>query len=134
MARSTLIDEITLESATGNLAVSVLNLAAVPNTTVTVPETGRKVLLTGRGPLRHSVNAANVALVIGPVGTTLGTQDETAYALLGTAGTFATCIAEHEVDPFSPGDYQLFVASTTTGNIVVDASANRRCRLRATYL
>lgn len=134
MARSTLIDEITLEAATGNLAVSILNLAAVPNTTVTVPETGRKVLLTGRGPLRHSVNAADVALIIGRVGIELGVQNDTAYAVLGTAGTFATCIAEHEVEPFSPGDYQLYVGSTTTGNIVVDAAANRRCRLRATYL
>lgn len=134
MARSSLIDEVVLEAATGNLAVSIFNLAAVPNTTVTIPETGRKVLLTGRAPLRHSANAASVALIIGPVGTTLGTQDDTAYAVLGAAGTFATCIAEHEVDPFSPGDYQLFVGSNDTGDIVVDASARRRCRLRATYL
>jgi hypothetical protein len=134
MARSTLIDEVVLESATGNLSVNGLVMTAVPNTVVSVPTTGRKVLLSGRGPLRHSVNAAMVALGIAPVGSTLGQQDETAYAVLGTAGTFATCAAEHEVDPFSPGDYQLFVLSTTSGNIVIDASANRRCRLRATYL
>lgn len=133
MARSNLIDEATITSPTGNLAVNGLTIAAVPLTVVTIPTTGRSVLLRGGGPLRHSVASVNVALIIALVGSAIGEQADTAYGMLGTAGTLTTPNPEVLLPPFSPGDYQLFVGSATAGNIVVDASDLQPGWLRALY-
>jgi hypothetical protein len=132
-APANLIDSAQITAPTGNLAVNVLVITAVPNTTVTVPDVAQPVILRGGGPIRHSVANANSALMIAPPGAVLGGQLDTAFAPLGAIATLATPKPELLLDPHTPGDYQLYVFSFTTGNIVVDAGATQKAYLRAFY-
>lgn len=133
-APANLIDSAEITAPTGNLAVNAFVMTSVPNTTVTVPNVARPVILRGGGPIRHSVANANVALLIAAVGATLGAQLDAAFAQLGPIATLSSPKPEVLLDPHSPGDYQLFVFSTTTGNIVVDAvTAAQAGYLRAFY-
>lgn len=133
MARTSLVDEAVITSPTGTLAVNALQIAAVPLTVITIPRTGRNILIRGGGPLRHSVADANPALIIAPPGSTVGQQDDTAYGVTHAIGTFTTPNPEVIVPPFSPGQYQLFVGGPG-GNVVVDAGEARPGWIRAIYL
>lgn len=117
---------------TGNLAVTVFTMTAVPSLIVTVPVVDRPVYLHGHVHVRHSVAAATSAVLFAPVGSSSITDARgPAYVTHRATGSFVTAKPFHRIPPGGGGQqWQVFVTGDS-GNVVVVASSAAPSSVRA---
>jgi len=121
------LDVAEITGAVNGLAVNGFNLVAVPGLVVTVPDSSRPVYLFCKLWMQHSVANVVVASIIAAVGsTTIGQQVDGALGHVGTIGFEAAPLAWARLNPHTPGDYQAFVWSNTTGSMDVLPSSGSK--------
>jgi hypothetical protein len=112
---------------TSNLTVGSFNgfnIIAVTGMVVTVPDLDRPCYIDCQLWMEHAATAnANLATMIGVTGlTTIGTQIAAAIGFVGAQGKETSPFARARIPAHSPGTYQAYVYSDTSGNVNTIAS------------
>jgi hypothetical protein len=120
-------NEVDAAERTSNLTVGSFNgfnIIAVTGMVVTVPDLDRPCYIDCQLWMEHAATAnANLATMIGVTGlTTIGTQVAAGIGFVGAQGKETSPFARARVPAHSPGDYQAYVYSDTSGNVTTIAS------------
>jgi hypothetical protein len=127
---SNLVTQVKVTLPVTGLAVDVFTMRAITGTTVTVPDIARPVLLTGGGPLGHSVAQSDCFLAIAPPSAGLGAWIGLDMGYAHTTGSRPCPKPQADLPAHSPGQYQLWAYSFTSGNMAFDVGTNNPGFLR----
>lgn len=127
-------NEVDAAERTSNLTVGSFNgfnIIAVTGMVVTVPDINRPCYIDCQLWMEHAATAnANLATMIGVTGlTTIGTQIAAGIGFVGAQGKETSPFARARIPAHSPGDYQAYVYSDTSGNVTTIASTANPLRI-----
>lgn len=127
-------NEVDVAERTSGLTVGSFNgfnIIAVTGMVVTVPDLNRPCYIDCQLWMEHAATAnANLATMIGATGlTTIGTQIAAGIGFVGAQGKETSPFARARIPAHSPGDYQAYVYSDTSGNVTLIASSANPLRI-----
>jgi len=121
-----LVDRAEITVSTAPLAVTAFTVAAVPLLVVDIPDLGVPVMIRAQSGLDHSTAAGgagrSVSMSIAPVGSDLTGLIASNTFWQGDGQPISGSV-EAFLPAGSPGSYQLFVSSATSGNVVATAAS-----------
>lgn len=107
------------------------NIIAVTGMVVSVPDINRPCYIDTQLWMEHAATAnANLATMIGVTGlSTIGTQTATGIGFVGAQGKETSPFARARIPAHSPGDYQAYGYSDTSGNVTLIATEANPARI-----